>query len=77
MSKSGQYKANDRDILAAVCLQGVGMWIPPGVSQWFEDDGKMAKLLDTEEELYQDRIREARADWAYKQADAMIERSKQ
>jgi hypothetical protein len=79
MSKNGRYKANDRDILAAVCLQGMGMWVPPGVSQWFEDDGKHGcVLLDVEEEeLYQDRIREARADWAYKQADAMIERSKQ
>jgi hypothetical protein len=70
------FKPQDRDILAAVCLQGMGMWIPPGVNQWFEDDGKAAELLDPEEELYQDRIRAARADWAYKQADAMIERSK-
>jgi hypothetical protein len=49
MSKSGQYKANDRDILAAVCLQGMGMWIPPGVSQW-KDDEHGCVLLDVEEE---------------------------
>jgi hypothetical protein len=69
------FKAQDRDILAAVCLQGMGMWIPPGISQW-KDNEHGCVLLDVEEEEYQDRIRAARADWAYKQADAMIERSK-
>lgn len=67
------YKLTDRDYLATICLMGMGMWIPPGVDLWRDGVG----MLDVTDEEYQDRVRAARADWAYKQADALIARSEE
>jgi hypothetical protein len=55
---------------------GMGMWTPEVDRLKFDPKTGTTEALDFDGDEYQDRVREARADWAYKQADAMIERSK-
>ena len=61
-----------RDWFAGQELVAMGMWIPPG--DYVDSEGRP---LPQHMPSYQRKLRDARAKWAYAQADAMLaERAK-
>ncbi|GAA5073644.1 hypothetical protein N0B44_15760 [Roseibacterium beibuensis] len=73
MSKAKEKTGDDlsdwspRNWFAGQALAGMGMWIPPG--NYVDEDGRS---IPTHSAKYQRMVRQARAEWARDQADALI-----